>query len=100
TPIDIALGALPFEERTAQRASPWGIGPGVQLLTCGAEDLVVHKVFAGREKDWLDVEGVASRQGSRLNRRLVEVELRPLLELKDAPHDMDRLWEIFDRDPT
>ncbi|MGH3566599.1 MAG: hypothetical protein ACRDRH_11330 [Pseudonocardia sp.] len=42
------------------------------------------KVFAGREKDWLDVEGVASRQGSRLNRRLVAVELHPLLELKIA----------------
>lgn len=99
TPVDIALGALPFEERTAERASPWEIRPGMQLLTCSVEDLLVHKVFAGREKDWIDVEGVASRQGSRLNRRLVDDELRPLLELKDAAHDMDRLREILDRSP-
>ncbi len=71
----------------------------MQLLTCSVEDLLVHKVFAGREKDWIDVEGVASRQGSRLNRRLVEDELRPLLELKDAAHDMDRLREILDHSP-
>lgn len=100
TPVDIALGALPFEERTTGRASPWVIGPDIQLLTCSAEDLVVHKVFASRDKDWLDVEGIVGRQGSRPNRRLVEDELRPLLELKDAAQDMNRLAEILNRRPA
>src|SRR5262249_30555302 len=61
-PIDVALGALPFEERVAERASAWAIGDSVALTTCGAEDLIVLKVFAGREKDWLDVEGIILRQ--------------------------------------
>lgn len=98
-PVDIALGALPFEERAADRASPWQVLPGVQLLTCSAEDLVVHKVFAGRDRDWIDVEGIAARQGAGLDRELIDDELRPLLELKEAAADLDRLHIILDRDP-
>ncbi|MGH3831907.1 MAG: hypothetical protein ACRDRS_15915 [Pseudonocardiaceae bacterium] len=90
---------MPFEERTTQRASPWAIA-GVELLTCGPEDLVVHKVFAGRDRDWVDVEGVVARQGAHLDRKMINSELRPLLELKDTVHDMDRLHAILDRDPS
>lgn len=50
-----------------------------------AEDLLVHKGFAGREKDWLDVEGIVLRQRSRLDIGLVEAELHPLLDLKGTP---------------
>jgi hypothetical protein len=52
-PIDVALGAIPFEERMVARASEFTIQPGVTLRTCGAEDLVVLKAFAGRDKDRL-----------------------------------------------
>jgi hypothetical protein len=44
--VDVALGALPFEQRTVQRASPWLWAENRKLVTCSAEDLVVHKVFA------------------------------------------------------
>jgi hypothetical protein len=98
TPVDVALGALPFEERAADRASPWQVLAGTQLVTCSAEDLVVHKVFAGRDRDWLDVEGIAARQGSKLDRGLIDSELVPLLELKEAAGDLDRLHAILDRD--
>lgn len=96
-PVDVALGALPFEERAAARASRWSIRADAQLLTCSAEDLVVHKVFAGRERDWTDVEGIAARQGADLDHALIEFELLPLLELKDAGHHKDRLDEILGR---
>lgn len=98
TPIDVALGALPFEERTTERASRWRIRPGIELLTCSAEDLVVHKVFAGRDRDWLDVQGIVDRCGRDLDRALIGAELAPLLELKDAMSNMDRLEEILARD--
>ena len=38
-PIDIALGALPFEHHCVARASEFDFGPGLKLLTCSAEDL-------------------------------------------------------------
>ncbi|MGH3544652.1 MAG: hypothetical protein ACRDPW_01770, partial [Mycobacteriales bacterium] len=84
-------------ERAVERASPWRISDGVSLQMCCAEDLVVHKVFAGRERDWLDVEGIILRQGSGLDRELVYRELLPLIELKGSNDETDRLKTLFDR---
>lgn len=90
-PIDVSLGAMPFEERAVARSSPFEIGPGQALRTCSAEDLIVHKAFAGRAKDWLDIEGIVSRQGKRLDRHLVLQEVRPLFELRGTPETEERL---------
>ena len=87
-----------FEDRVVQRASPYRINESVALTTCGAEDLVVLKVFAGREKDWLDVEGIALRQGSKLDRTLVWRELKPLLGLKEDVAAEPRLARLFASD--
>lgn len=96
-PVDIALGAMPFEERAVQRASEFAIQPAVVLTTCGSEDLIVFKAFAGRDKDWLDIEGIAVRQGARLDEALIWAELGPLLTLKGAPEAADRLREVLAR---
>jgi len=95
TPIDVALGALPFEERMVARASEYEIAPGCSLRTCSAEDLVVLKAFAGRPLDWHDVNGVAVRQAGRLDEKLIFRELEPLLELKGMPEAADHLREIL-----
>jgi hypothetical protein len=97
TPLDIALGAMPFEERMVGRASEWEIEAGSPVLTCGAEDLIVLKAFAARERDWLDIEGVVARQGARLDERLIWQELTPLLELKGTPGDTGRLQALLTR---
>lgn len=96
-PVDVALGALPFEQRTVDRASAYPIA-GRELITCSAEDLVVHKVFAGRTQDWLDVEGIVARQGGHLDRDLIEGELEPLLEVIGSPERLDRLTSMIERD--
>jgi hypothetical protein len=96
-PVDVSLGAMPFEERATERASDYEVGTGIVLRTCSAEDLVVHKVFAGRDKDWLDVEGIVVRRADRLDQTLIFDELRPLLELKGSPEALTRLQEILAR---
>jgi len=96
-PLDIALGAMPFEEHAVARASDFTIAPGVVIRTCSAEDLIVFKAFAGRARDWLDIEGIAVRQAGRLDERLIWAELVPLLELKETPEDAHRLRAILDR---
>jgi hypothetical protein len=96
-PIDVALGAMPFEERAVERASAFTVQSGVELTTCSAEDLIVFKAFAGREKDWLDIEGISVRQGDQLDQTLIWAELAPLLELKEAPEDATRLRALLDR---
>jgi hypothetical protein len=89
--VDVAFGALPFEERSIQRASPWVWTADLSLITCSAEDLVVHKVFAGRDLDWGDVERILTRQHGRLDLFQIREELQPLLELKGEPEALTKL---------
>jgi len=98
---DISLGAMPFEERAVERASPFEVAPRASVTTCSAEDLIVHKAFAGRAKDWLDIEGVVVRQGVRLDVKQIWGELLPLLELKDDRVTEPRLRSVLAalRDP-
>ncbi len=96
-PLDIALGALDFEERSIARATPWPSREAhTGLITCSADDLIVHKSFAGRDRDWLDVEAIVLRQGPKLNVGQIWQELRPLVELKEAPEILTKLQRIFD----
>ena len=90
TPVDVALGGVDFEQRTIQRSSLWKIPEGT-LRTCSAEDLLVHKCFAGREQDWVDMDGILARQKGKLDLALVRRELKPLLALQDQADKLDRL---------
>jgi hypothetical protein len=91
THVDVALGAMDFENRSVQRSSLWRVSENATLRTCSAEDLLVHKTFAARTRDWADIEGILHRQGPKLDLELVRSELLPLLELKGTPEAMDRL---------
>src|SRR5881409_384377 len=93
--VDVALGAFPFEERSVQRSSTWTWAEGQSLLTCSAEDLVVHKAFAGRDLDWGDVERVLIRQHGKLNLGQIRSELPPLLELKGESEALDKLERML-----
>jgi len=93
TPIDVALGALPFEERSVERATEFELA-GQRLRTCSAEDLIVHKVFAGRAHDWQDVEGIVARSHD-LDVGLIRAELPPLLAAKGTVGDLARLESML-----
>jgi hypothetical protein len=92
-PLDIAFGGLPFEENSIRRASAFVFPSGQSLTTCSAEDLIVHKVFAARDIDWFDVDGILARQKGKLNLDLVRHELKPLLDLQERPDKLERLEE-------
>lgn len=93
--IDIALAALPFEEEVIKRASLFEFLPGISLLTCSAEDLIVMKAFADRPRDWADVESIIGLQQGKLDRQYVLACLSPLCELKGAPQILSRINNLF-----
>lgn len=95
--IDAALGAMPFEEATIRRASVWPIASGKSLRTCSAEDLITHKVFAGRPIDWSDVESVLTRHLGRLNLPQIRADLVPLLELKEDPESLPAFDHLIEK---
>ena len=96
-PIDITLGALPFEGRVIERATFYQFLPEANLNTCSAEDLVILKAFADRPRDWSDIEGVILRNGCHLAWETVETELPPLCEAKEAHHILPRLSSLRTR---
>lgn len=93
--IDIALAGLPFEEEAVMRASPFEFLPGISLITCSAEDLVVLKAFADRPRDWADVQSVVERQRGKFDERYALSRLDPLCGLKGSPGIIDRLKVLF-----
>jgi hypothetical protein len=95
--VDIALGGFSFEEDVVSRATPFLFAPGVSLVTCSAEDLVVLKAFAGRPQDWIDVEGILVRQGEGLDWGYILRQLPPLCELKEDPEVLPRLQKLRQR---
>lgn len=92
--IDVSLGALPFEESMIRRASPFTFGPGLDIRTCSAEDLVVLKLFASRPLDIRDAEGVVARHLAQIDWAYIEEQLRPLAELKGEPAILDTLARL------
>ncbi len=93
-PLDIALGGLPFEEEMVARATSVELAPGVFVRTVSAEDLVVLKAFADRDRDWVDIAGIAARQGPALDWDAVVARLGPLVELKEAPEILSKLTAV------
>ena len=65
--LDIALGAIPFEIEAVERSTPYRFAPGCVVATCSAEDLIIHKLVAGRPRDVADIQGIVSRQFGKLD---------------------------------
>jgi hypothetical protein len=97
TPLDVSLGGLPFEEEMVSRSSLFAYLPSIRLNTASAEDIVILKSFAGRTKDWADVESIVERQAGKLDWPLIFRELTPLCELKDSPESLERLKLVRDQ---
>jgi hypothetical protein len=94
-PLDLSLGALPFEESAVRNAAMQEITPGVKLRLCSPAALVVYKVFAGRPQDWLDVEGIVVRRRREIDWAHVRQELGQLLYLKEDSESLPRLEALL-----
>ena len=68
--------------------------PGRTLRLCSAEDLIVMKLFAGRETDVRDARSVAVRQGARLDWGYVDTHLAEFADLSADPDVMTRLRRL------
>ena len=92
-PIDISLGGIDFEKEMIKRADYFEFLPQCSLKICSAEDLIVQKAFAGREKDWMDIKGIIIKQ-KELNWEYIILQLEPLCEIKGGQKVMDKLLKL------
>lgn len=94
-PVDIILSGISFEEAMIRRATKFSFQPRLQLLTCSAEDLIVLKAFAGRSKDWSDIESIIKRNYNKLDTGYIFKQLKPLAEINDGATNIHQLKALF-----
>lgn len=93
-PIDIVFAAFPFESELLDRRTPFELSRGTAIMTPAVEDLIILKAFAGRARDWVDVEGILVRQAGRIAWHEVESRLGALLDLEGSHAALDRLRQL------
>ena len=93
--IDISLGGMPFEQQMIERSSLFEFEKDYVLRTCSAEDLIVLKAFAARDKDWADVGSILQRQKGKLDIEYICENLQQLCEWKDAPEIMTKIHQMI-----
>jgi hypothetical protein len=93
TPMELSLAWLPFEEEALRRAELLEVG-GVDIPVAVAQDLVIYKAVAWRERDRTDIERLLRAHVREIDladvRRLV-AEFAEALEEPQRIDDFERL---------
>lgn len=69
--VDFVFSTTPYEQQAIERAVRLPLD-GVPVPFATAEDLIVHKLFAGRARDWEDAIGVVRRKGQAIDWQYIE----------------------------
>lgn len=91
--IVVSLGAFPFEERMTNNAVYKEYLPNISLKICTAEDLIILKAFAARDKDWIDISTILIKQDN-LDWNYIYEQLAPLAEIKYEPEILTKLQDL------
>lgn len=93
--LDISFGLPGYEEMVLERSVEVIIADGAFRI-CSAEDLIIHKMVAGRPQDISDIEGVLLRQGDSLDFNYLTDWLSRFTELLEGPDLLDMFERMRD----
>ncbi len=91
--VDLLVSVFDYEREAVERAIAI-IFDGVPVRVCTAEDLIVHKAIANRDKDWIDIERVLVRQKSKLNQAYIVRWLEQFSEALETPEILTRYQQL------
>jgi hypothetical protein len=92
--LDLALGLTSFEAKSVERSTLYLFAPGFAFPTCSAEDLLIHKCFAGRHRDLADAEQIVARNLRALDMAYVRYWLSQLAQALDDSSLLQRLETV------
>ena len=92
--VDFLLALPGYEELIIEHAGRRDMG-GWEAWVCSAEDLIIQKVVAGREKDWIDVESLLIEQRGKLDEAYVEEWLGQFAEALENPELLTRYQHLL-----
>ncbi len=94
--VDFLLTLPGYEEQIIERAVQRDLG-GWSIQVCSAEDMIIQKVVAGRDRDWLDVEELLVAQHDRLDQSYIEGWLAQFTEALERSEMLTRYQELHDK---
>jgi hypothetical protein len=92
---DFIFSTTNYEAHAIERAIHIDIA-GTAVPFAAPEDLILHKLFAGRPRDIEDARGVVRRQGERLDWHYIRQwadEFSAVPGREDLPHSVERLQQ-------
>ena len=84
TPVDASMAWLPFEDEALARASWTSLGK-VRVRVATAQDLVIYKAVAWRERDRDDIERLLALHAGVIDLESVRQRVTEFAEALDAP---------------
>lgn len=96
TPLEISLARLPFEEEAMARAEHLSLGEA-RIPVAVAEDLVVYKVVAWRDRDRADVERLLAAHRGSIDLDRVRDLVRQFAEALDEPERIEEFESLVRR---
>jgi hypothetical protein len=84
TPVEVSLAWLPFEREALERATVEDIA-GVSVPVASAEDLIIYKTVAWRDRDRSDVERLLVLYGSGVNLDRIRSIVGEIASVLDEP---------------
>jgi len=81
--VDVIFSFTPYEEEALRRARAISVG-GQRVRFASPEDVVVHKIFAGRPRDLEDARGILAKTPA-IDQGYVRRWLRELAAVSDRP---------------
>ena len=96
TPLEISLAWLPFEREALDRATPVEFG-GIVVPVATAEDLVIYKAVAWRDRDRADIERLVVRHGRTMDLARVRRIVQELSNALDEPERVPAFEALIHR---
>jgi len=96
TPMELSLAWLPFEDHALQRAERITVH-GINIPVACAEDLLIYKVIAWRDRDRSDAERLIVQRGHEINLDRVRAVLREFAEALEDPERLAEFERLVDR---
>lgn len=96
TPLELILAYLPFERAALARADLVDFG-GVSVPAATAEDLIIYKAVAWRDRDRSDVERLLALHGPSIDLTRVRGLVREFATALDEPERVDQFEALIRR---
>jgi len=90
--VDFIFSSTPYERQAIDRATVVRM-TRYPVRFASAEDVIIHKLFAGRAIDLEDARAVVLRQGARLDGAYIRKWLRSFSDVVEDRRGLLMLWE-------